>query len=790
MEVSYRSMDEIANKAKDSGGSNYVYSREEMLRIKETPLAQQRLECLSTQFNDDKGLFAPDKWFDQTYAHDTHNKTVSRTKKLLNRGEEELGLSPQRRQFAGGCVPGSTHNKSEQGNSKIWRNGKSGNRDDSSKNESQNNRWKHNKDNDKQNRHRSHTSYTEELPEWMESKISVNDVIELKGFDGHNTESSSSKKPRDIPKDIPLTIPKLDEIQLLQEIQRSDSSPSKSESTSGSRFISFFKRNQESQQQPESPLAFNNSENIRKGNDTPKSSNLNDLFGATSQAWPEMPTGGSILASDIEKRMHVINVKDDLPSLLPELVNTIRNPPEVHIKGNNPPFNSSMEQPKWDEDLIASLLPKHDVFIGKEKQERKMSEDLQQRMHHQNERPDMHYQTERPDIHRQNERPDMHYQTERPDIHRQNERPDTHYQNERPDIHRQHERPDMPMNSMWDPKFSSDFLKKIKNDNDDFNEMIHGLTRTPDLSYSSSASFPKNEQERSISPPHQPPPSHMYADHSMPSRSSPAPPPMLPPFGRMQSPYSNMPMSNNGMPPMMRFPFYPFPMMNPPPMGPNGVPLQHPSHPSSGQNTSSNVTHGGNLPTSVLLRMKSQNSSGANSQRSQQSPDVVRRENNLSSPLISDFPQTSSHRENSFNNSDNDSNSNGPSSSNNMYPRNPNNIDPNVFYNMMMAQASMVNFPMPPGMPGMPPFPPNMPPFHGMPPMPPGMHPQFGASGHPQFFPPGMQPPPSSDGQRNSSSPKFEQQPNMIPESILRKLPSSARPLTVADLERNLLSKN
>uniref|UniRef100_A0A914PK40 Uncharacterized protein n=1 Tax=Panagrolaimus davidi TaxID=227884 RepID=A0A914PK40_9BILA len=151
------------------------------------------------------------------------------------------------------------------------------------------------------------------------------------------------------------------------------------------------------------------------------------------------------------------------------------------------------------------------------------------------------------------------------------------------------------------------------------------------------------------------------------------------------------------------------------------------------------------------------------------------------------MPQTSGHREGSITNSDNESNSNGPSSSN-MFPRNANNIDPNMFYNMMMAQ-SMMNMPGMP--PGMPPFPPNMPGFHGMPPMPPGMMPPFGAGGlPPPFFPPGM--PPSSD-RPNSISPMFEQgrqeQPN-IPESILRQLPSSARPLTVADLERNLLSKN
>lgn len=52
MEVSYRSIDETANKAKDSGGSNYAYTREEMLCIKETPLAQERPAFLSIEFNE------------------------------------------------------------------------------------------------------------------------------------------------------------------------------------------------------------------------------------------------------------------------------------------------------------------------------------------------------------------------------------------------------------------------------------------------------------------------------------------------------------------------------------------------------------------------------------------------------------------------------------------------------------------------------------------------------------------------------------------------------------------
>uniref|UniRef100_A0AC35GAM2 Uncharacterized protein n=1 Tax=Panagrolaimus sp. PS1159 TaxID=55785 RepID=A0AC35GAM2_9BILA len=218
--------------------------------------------------------------------------------------------------------------------------------------------------------------------------ISVNDVIELKGFDSHNAESSTPK-----PKEIPLTVPKLDELQLLQEIQRSTDSSKSQPASGGSRFISFFKSKQENQQQ-ESPLSFNS----EKREDSPKSSNLNDLFGA-NQVWPEMPVSAGVLASDIEKRMHAIDTKGDSPTLLPELIDTIRNPPEVHIKGLKPMSSRSTEQPKWEDDIIASLLPKNDVFMGKEKQQPKLLEESKP-FQHQN----IYQQNDRQNIRQQNNR--------------------------------------------------------------------------------------------------------------------------------------------------------------------------------------------------------------------------------------------------------------------------------------------------------------------------------------------------------------------------------------------------
>lgn len=54
MEVSNRSTDDIASDATtdSGGGSTIAYSREEMLIIKETPLAKERPSFLLLEFNE------------------------------------------------------------------------------------------------------------------------------------------------------------------------------------------------------------------------------------------------------------------------------------------------------------------------------------------------------------------------------------------------------------------------------------------------------------------------------------------------------------------------------------------------------------------------------------------------------------------------------------------------------------------------------------------------------------------------------------------------------------------
>ena len=103
------------------------YTREEMMLIKETQASLGRPDYLSREFDElvlvsklgvhisnfsESGRFVPDKWFDQMFAVEVSKNALAGRKKNLTRIDDELGLSPQRRQFTGGCVPGSNKSNS------------------------------------------------------------------------------------------------------------------------------------------------------------------------------------------------------------------------------------------------------------------------------------------------------------------------------------------------------------------------------------------------------------------------------------------------------------------------------------------------------------------------------------------------------------------------------------------------------------------------------------------------------------------------------------------------------
>ncbi|EYB91224.1 hypothetical protein Y032_0208g2060 [Ancylostoma ceylanicum] len=88
-------------------GHGFRYDRDEMIRLSTVPLSMQRPENLSVEFNGEDGKFSPYKWLEHRWEVEGI-KNRAPTKKLqdaLNAGamDENAGLSPQRRGFSGGC---------------------------------------------------------------------------------------------------------------------------------------------------------------------------------------------------------------------------------------------------------------------------------------------------------------------------------------------------------------------------------------------------------------------------------------------------------------------------------------------------------------------------------------------------------------------------------------------------------------------------------------------------------------------------------------------------------------
>jgi len=313
------------------------YTREEMMLIKESEASVRRPDYLSREFDDETGRFVPDKWFDQMFAVEVSKNSLAGRKKNLVRMEDELGLSPQRRQFTGGCVPGS--NNKSQGSGK-WRNGKTVGNSDGQRQDNQGSRWRsRNDDNGERNdRYKNRQNHEESLPEWADSNISINDIVELKGFDGTPPVTSKLQTKE--------TSRGYSEAELLEELKRKGPpAQSEKESAGSSRFIHLFKRNAEAQK-----LA------APQTNKDPLHG-LSNLFSQPQENLPSMPYSG-VMAADFESRM---NIADNDKPLLPELTNAIRSPPVVHTK--NTPFTNPVrtENNAWTEEaILAGLLGKNE----------------------------------------------------------------------------------------------------------------------------------------------------------------------------------------------------------------------------------------------------------------------------------------------------------------------------------------------------------------------------------------------------------------------------------------------
>ncbi|KAL6112062.1 eif4enif1 [Pungitius sinensis] len=98
----------------------YRYTKEDLLKIKELPVSNERPECLSEKYDSD-GIWDPEKWHASLYPTSERNSPVEGFKKdcvddrvplkrripdpreRLKEDDLDVVLSPQRRSFGGGC---------------------------------------------------------------------------------------------------------------------------------------------------------------------------------------------------------------------------------------------------------------------------------------------------------------------------------------------------------------------------------------------------------------------------------------------------------------------------------------------------------------------------------------------------------------------------------------------------------------------------------------------------------------------------------------------------------------
>ncbi|KAJ1357202.1 hypothetical protein KIN20_015284 [Parelaphostrongylus tenuis] len=220
------------------------YDREMMMRLSTAPLSLQRPAYLSVEFNGDDGKFSPFKWLEHRWEIEGI-KNRAPTKKLqdaLSAGavDDNAGLSPQRRGFSGGCrapaddkgkdgLPSGSGFGSEGGyagaekerdrlgstNSKSWRSGSNGSADKyfgkgndfklpfqkssgantrgGNSNSNSSGSWRTEmKDRGSslgtgkytQNRNqRDERDRGERIPEWADGSTTMDDMIELRGFE-------------------------------------------------------------------------------------------------------------------------------------------------------------------------------------------------------------------------------------------------------------------------------------------------------------------------------------------------------------------------------------------------------------------------------------------------------------------------------------------------------------------------------------------------------------------------------------------------------------------------------
>uniref|UniRef100_A0A0K0F713 Uncharacterized protein n=1 Tax=Strongyloides venezuelensis TaxID=75913 RepID=A0A0K0F713_STRVS len=237
------------NLSSESEEKTFVYSRTELMRIKETPASNEIPDYLLKDFIDEKGVFSVENWMDHIWEiNGITNKNEGKTKKVRafikkddhsNFDTVANILSPQRKGFSSGCRAASPENSTQEKNKSSGFNsskfksshdtfskasplvssesrrqpkdygraldkdtfgrGKSWNTSDSFKPSFARNSGAKMKNFDR-------SQSDEEVPEWLDDECDLNADFELKGFDEDDDffgkKSRNKKNKRESESDV------------------------------------------------------------------------------------------------------------------------------------------------------------------------------------------------------------------------------------------------------------------------------------------------------------------------------------------------------------------------------------------------------------------------------------------------------------------------------------------------------------------------------------------------------------------------------------------------------------
>ncbi|KAI1708341.1 nucleocytoplasmic shuttling protein for mRNA cap-binding EIF4E domain-containing protein [Ditylenchus destructor] len=280
-----------------SSKTRLCYSKEKMLTIRESTPARTRPAMLSSEFDNDDGLFSPDKWIQHFWqCEGIGNRVITKKRADTKTGKSESScgiydmdivqavLSPQRKAFLSGCKAASPKPVLEEerpGSKGRWRHGHltsnggvdfkpafqknaldSRSRAAASTNGPGMTTWRSSNNDTHETHGRHYGDRSEKMPEWLdEGPSSMTDVIELKGFEDDEprdrrkvSETIEEKRPESKPETSAHVFPSTDEefAAIIGLLDVSDTSSANRSVTrqdsmnppSSSRLTRFFSKNQ------------------------------------------------------------------------------------------------------------------------------------------------------------------------------------------------------------------------------------------------------------------------------------------------------------------------------------------------------------------------------------------------------------------------------------------------------------------------------------------------------------------------------------------------------------------